>query len=64
MDIIKAEIERKRKQVTEANLGAGKKYFKRSELIAKHEEDYLKRHGLQKAASAAESKVLFLSLAH
>lgn len=56
MDAIKKEIERKRKQLQEANLGGGdKKYFKRSELIAKHEEDYLKRHGLLKSPSATTS---------
>ncbi|ODM95472.1 Pre-mRNA-splicing factor 18 [Orchesella cincta] len=51
MDILKKEIERKRKQLEDANLvGGEKKYFKRGELIAKNEEDYLKRHGLIKAS--------------
>lgn len=54
MDILKKEIERKRKQLEDANLvGENKKYFKRGDLIAKHEEEYLKRHGLLKAQSAA-----------
>jgi len=54
MDILKAEIERKRKAAAE--ISGGKKYFKRAELIAKHEEEYLKRHGLQKVA-VDETKV-------
>lgn len=56
MDAIKREIERKRKQLEDANLvGGNKKYFKRGELIAKHEEEYLKRHGLLQSSSAATS---------
>jgi hypothetical protein len=54
MDLLKAEIERKRKQAQE--LTGGRKYFKRAELISKHEEEYLKRHGLQKIV-VDESKV-------
>lgn len=44
MDILKAEIERKRKLLEEKNLvGSQRKYFKREELIKKEEEDYWKR---------------------
>lgn len=50
MEAIKAEIERKRKQLEDSKIlpAGGKKYFKRSDLMAKNEEDYLKRHGLHK----------------
>jgi pre-mRNA-splicing factor 18 len=60
MEAIKAEIERKRKQLADSNVlvSGGKKYFKRSELIAKNEEDYLKRHGLLKVD---EPKVNFVN---
>lgn len=57
MDILKAEIERKRKQLQDSNVvQGGKKYFKRSDLMAKNEEEYLKRHGLQKV-TLDEAKV-------
>jgi len=49
MDILRAEIERKRKQV-QSVVGSEKKYFKRGDLMAKHEEDYLKKHAPQKLA--------------
>ncbi|XP_062990346.1 pre-mRNA-splicing factor 18 isoform X2 [Elgaria multicarinata webbii] len=46
MDILKAEIERKRKLLEEKELVAGnKKYFKRSELAKKEEEAYFERCG-------------------
>ncbi|CAL8088873.1 unnamed protein product [Orchesella dallaii] len=58
MDMLKKEIERKRKQLEEANLvGGDKKYFKRGELMAKHEEDYLRRHGIIKATQAKNEAV-------
>ncbi|OXA49988.1 pre-mRNA-splicing factor 18 [Folsomia candida] len=52
MEAIKAEIERKRKQLEDSKVvSGGQKYFKRSELMARNEEAYLVRHGLQKAAT-------------
>ena len=45
MNFLKAEIERKRKQLQEKNvLGPEKKYFKRADLIEKEKEEYFKRH--------------------
>uniref|UniRef100_A0A6P7FD22 Pre-mRNA-splicing factor 18-like n=1 Tax=Diabrotica virgifera virgifera TaxID=50390 RepID=A0A6P7FD22_DIAVI len=45
MDILKAEIARKRKLLEEKELlGTDKKYFKRGELIAKEQEDYRKKY--------------------
>ena len=44
MDILKAEIERKRKQLLEKQLvGPNRKFFKREDLIKKEEEEYLER---------------------
>ncbi|CAN7937236.1 unnamed protein product [Ixodes hexagonus] len=44
MDVLKAEIERKRRQLESKELiGPNKKYFKREELIKKTEEEYLER---------------------
>lgn len=49
MDILKAEIERKRKLILDKNVvPEGKKYFKRSELMARNEEEYLKKHAPQR----------------
>ncbi|KAL7982771.1 hypothetical protein Chor_010369 [Crotalus horridus] len=46
MDVLKAEIERKRKLLEEKELLEGnKKYFKRSELAKKEEEAYFQRCG-------------------
>ncbi|XP_053113634.1 pre-mRNA-splicing factor 18 isoform X5 [Hemicordylus capensis] len=46
MDVLKAEIERKRKLMEEKELvGGNKKYFKRSELAKKEEEAYFERCG-------------------
>ncbi|KAI4880000.1 hypothetical protein NFI96_029181 [Prochilodus magdalenae] len=46
MDILRAEIERKRKLIEEKELvDSSKKYFKRAELARKEEEDYYKRSG-------------------
>ena len=48
MDLIKAEIERKRKQLLEKQLvGPERKFFKREELIKKEQEEYLERHRKQ-----------------
>ena len=44
MDILKAEIERKRKLLEAKSLvGPEKKFFKREDLIKKEEEEYLKK---------------------
>nr|XP_034828830.1 DNA helicase MCM9 [Maniola hyperantus] len=49
MDILKAEIARKRKLLEEKNiLNSSKKYFKRGELLAKEQEEYYKKYGPQK----------------
>ena len=46
MDIIKAEIERKKRQMQEKGVMAGpnKKYFKRGDLAEKQREEYLAKH--------------------
>lgn len=45
MDILKAEIAKKRKLLEEKNiLDPNKKYFKRGELLAKEQEEYFKKH--------------------
>merc|ERR1712227_593497 len=45
MDFLKAEIERKKKQMKESNiLAPNKKYFKRGDLAAKQEEEYWTKH--------------------
>ena len=46
MDFIKAEIERKKRQMQEKGVMAGpnKKYFKRGDLADKQREEYLAKH--------------------
>ncbi|CAH1784066.1 unnamed protein product [Owenia fusiformis] len=45
MDFLKAEIERKKKQLQKSEVLKGdKKYFKRGELAAKQEEEYWQKH--------------------
>nr|CAG4646159.1 EOG090X03WO [Macrothrix elegans] len=45
MDILKAEMERKRKMLEEKKLLApNKKYFKREELVLKEKEEYMQKH--------------------
>ena len=46
MDFLKAEIERKKRQVEEKGVMAGpqKKYFKRGDLADKEREEYLAKH--------------------
>ncbi|KAG9489932.1 hypothetical protein GDO78_005704 [Eleutherodactylus coqui] len=57
MDILKAEIARKRKQLEEKELlGESKKYFKRSELAEKEKEDYFERCGFKVQNQDAEEK--------
>ncbi|XP_046435755.1 pre-mRNA-splicing factor 18 [Neodiprion pinetum] len=49
MDILKAEIMKKRKQLEESNiLHNNKKYFRRGELAAKEQEEYLEKYGHKK----------------
>ncbi|XP_015681913.1 pre-mRNA-splicing factor 18 [Protobothrops mucrosquamatus] len=71
MDVLKAEIERKRKLLEEKELLEGnKKYFKRSELAKKDEEAYFQRCGYkvndeaeQDENPASSNPVLELELA-
>ena len=46
MDFLKAEIERKKRQVEEKGVMAGpqQKYFKRGDLADKQREEYLAKH--------------------
>lgn len=49
MNILKAEIERKKRLLEEKNLvGPKKKYFRRGELLKQQEEEYWKKHLAQK----------------
>ena len=44
MDFLKAEIERKKRQLAEKNVvGPNKKYFKRGDLMEKEREEYFKK---------------------
>ncbi|XP_072003424.1 pre-mRNA-splicing factor 18 isoform X2 [Engystomops pustulosus] len=71
MDILKAEIARKRKQLEEKELvGENKKYFKRSELAEKEREAYFERCGYkvqngeeEETPSTSNNPVLDLELA-
>jgi len=46
MDFLKAEIERKKRQIAEKNVMApDKKYFKRGDLAAVQEKEYLEKYG-------------------
>ncbi|KAM8974676.1 pre-mRNA-splicing factor 18 isoform 2-T2 [Pelodytes ibericus] len=71
MDILKAEIMRKRKQLEEKELFAdGKKYFKRSELAEKEKEAYFERCGFkvnkqeeEEMPSSSSNPVLELEMA-
>ncbi|KAM3926478.1 pre-mRNA-splicing factor 18 isoform 2-T2 [Leptodactylus fuscus] len=57
MDILKAEIARKRKQLEEKELvGESKKYFKRSELAEKEREAYFERCGYKVTNQDEEEK--------
>jgi len=58
MDILKAEIARKRKQLEEAQvLSEGRKYFKRADLISKQEEDYLMKNALEMTKESSSAKL-------
>uniref|UniRef100_V9KST3 Pre-mRNA-splicing factor 18 n=2 Tax=Callorhinchus milii TaxID=7868 RepID=V9KST3_CALMI len=58
MDILKAEIAKKRKQLEEKELiGESKKYFKRSELAKKEEEAYMERCGYKVVEEESTGKV-------
>lgn len=58
MDILKAEIARKRKQLEDAKvLAEGRKYFKRADLISKEEEEYLMKNAIQMAGESNGAKV-------
>ncbi|XP_069834694.1 pre-mRNA-splicing factor 18 isoform X1 [Dendropsophus ebraccatus] len=58
MDILKAEIARKRKQLEEkALVGENKKFFKRSELAEKEKEAYFERCGYKPLSEKPTQKV-------
>jgi len=53
MDFLKAEIERKKRQIQEKNvLQPQKKYFKRGDLLAVQEAEYLDKYGIAKKGAA------------
>ena len=53
MDFLKAEIERKKRQISEKNvMQPEKKYFKRGDLVAVQEKEYLGQHGAGLAAAS------------
>jgi len=53
MDFLKAEIERKKRQIQEKNvLQPQKKYFKRGDLLAVQEAEYLDKYGISKKGEA------------
>ncbi|XP_046671778.1 pre-mRNA-splicing factor 18 [Homalodisca vitripennis] len=55
MDILKAELEKKKRKLLESNLiQPNKKYFRNSELKAKEEEEYQKKYGSEKAEKKSE----------
>ena len=50
MDFLKAEIERKKRQIQEKNvLQPEKKYFKRGDLMKVQEKEYLSKYGPENA---------------
>ena len=56
MDILKAEIAKKRKALEQRGLiGPEKKFFKREELIRKEEEEYISKHEQRETAVSTES---------
>ncbi|CAG0894897.1 unnamed protein product [Cyprideis torosa] len=56
MDFLKAEIERKRKQLETSGLAPeNKKYFSRRDLVTKNEEEYLRRSGLIRVSESDSS---------
>ncbi|MGH0130319.1 UNVERIFIED_CONTAM: hypothetical protein FKN15_069122 [Acipenser sinensis] len=59
MDLLKAEIARKRKNLEEKELvGESKKYFKRSELARKEEAEYFERCGYKVFNEKPAGKVI------
>ena len=64
MDFLKAEIERKRKQIQDKNvLQPDKKYFKRGDLAAVQEAEYLAKYGtkIEDIKELEEKKALALA---
>ncbi|XP_068579212.1 pre-mRNA-splicing factor 18 isoform X3 [Cebidichthys violaceus] len=58
MDILKAEIARKRKVIEDKHLvDDSKKFFKRSDLARKEEEDYFRRCGYKVQRESPESQI-------
>jgi len=57
MDFLKAEIERKKRLIADKNvMQPEKKYFKRSDLVAVQEKEYLKKYGTGSLAQEEEKK--------
>jgi len=53
MDFLKAEIERKKRQIQEKNvLQPEKKYFKRGDLLAVQEAEYMEKYAISKKSEA------------
>lgn len=54
MDFLKAEIERKKRQISEKNvMQPEKKYFKRGDLVAVQEKEYLAKFGCKETPVTA-----------
>ena len=57
MEALKAEMERKRKQLLDSNIiQPSAKYFRRGDLMKKEEEEYLKKYGTIGESEQSESK--------
>lgn len=62
MDILQAEIERKRKALEQKGLiGPEKKFFKREELIKKEEEEYLAKQREEQVSTSTETAKIYTS---
>ena len=59
MEFLKAEIERKKRQMQEKGVMAGpdKKYFKRGDLAEKQREEYLAKHSPKSDAATKSEKM-------
>ncbi|XP_060525540.1 pre-mRNA-splicing factor 18 [Cylas formicarius] len=59
MDILKAEIEKKRKDLEEKDiLASNKKYFKRGDLTAKEQEEFRKKYLVTKEKAKSTTEIL------
>ena len=59
MEFLKAEIERKKRQMQEKGVMAGpdKKYFKRGDLAEKQREEYLAKHSPKSDAATKSEEI-------